>query len=80
LLLPALPQHYQELRDLDRAPVAATEIELAARVAHQRLRPRSGLRLGHSSISITLDRYSHVVEGMDKEAVETVAAMIKESG
>ncbi len=31
-------------------------------------------RLGHSSISITLDRYSHVVEGMDRDAAETVAA------
>lgn len=37
-------------------------------------------RLGHSSISITLDRYSHVVEGMDREAAEIVAAMIKDSG
>jgi len=36
-------------------------------------------RLGHSSISITLDRYSHVVEGMDREAAEIVAAMIKNS-
>jgi hypothetical protein len=23
-------------------------------------------RLGHSSISITMDRYSHVIEGMDR--------------
>ena len=34
-------------------------------------------RLGHSSISITLDRYSHVVEGMDREAAEKVAALIQ---
>lgn len=33
-------------------------------------------RLGHSSIAITLDRYSHVVEGMDRDAAETVAALI----
>lgn len=39
-----------------------------------------GERLGHSSISITLDRYSHVVEGMDREAAEIVAKMIKDSG
>jgi integrase len=25
-------------------------------------------RLGHSSIAITLDRYSHVIEGMDRDA------------
>lgn len=33
-------------------------------------------RLGHSSISITLDRYSHVIEGMDREAAEIVAALV----
>jgi integrase len=37
-------------------------------------------RLGHSSISVTLDRYSHVTQGMDREAAEIVAAMIKGSG
>jgi len=34
-------------------------------------------RLGHSSISITLDRYSHLVDGMDRDAAETVAALIQ---
>jgi integrase len=34
-------------------------------------------RLGHSSISITLDRYSHVIDGMDRDAAETVAALIQ---
>ena len=34
-------------------------------------------RLGHSSIAITLDRYSHVIDGMDKEAAETVAALYR---
>lgn len=34
-------------------------------------------RLGHSSIAITLDRYSHVIEGMDREAAETVAGLIR---
>lgn len=33
-------------------------------------------RLGHSSISLTLHRYSHVIEGMDREAAEQVAALI----
>jgi len=32
-------------------------------------------RLGHSSVAITLDRYSHVTEGMDRDAAETVAAL-----
>lgn len=34
-------------------------------------------RLGHSSIAITLDRYSHVIEGIDRDAAETVAALIR---
>ena len=34
-------------------------------------------RLGHSSIAITMDRYSHVIDGMDREAAETVAALIR---
>lgn len=34
-------------------------------------------RLGHSSVAITLDRYSHVIEGMDRDAAETVAALIR---
>ena len=33
-------------------------------------------RLGHSSIAITLDTYSHVVEGMDADAATTVADQI----
>jgi len=33
-------------------------------------------RLGHSSIAITLDRYSHLIDGMDKDAAETVAALV----
>ena len=32
-------------------------------------------RLGHSSITMTLDRYSHVIEGMQQEAVSRVAAL-----
>jgi hypothetical protein len=33
-------------------------------------------RLGHSSIAMTLDRYSHVTEGMQQEAVRRVASMM----
>jgi integrase len=33
-------------------------------------------RLGHSSIAITLDLYSHVVPAMDSDAAERVAGMI----
>lgn len=33
-------------------------------------------RLGHSSIGITMDLYSHVLEGFDREAAETGAAFI----
>jgi integrase len=42
-------------------------------------------RLGHSTIAITMDIYSHVLEGMQEDAVETVdaalqAALIKRRG
>jgi integrase len=30
-------------------------------------------RLGHSTVGITLDTYSHVVQGLDAEAAATVA-------
>ncbi len=33
-------------------------------------------RLGHSSIQVTLDRYSHLVEGLDRAAAEQVADVI----
>lgn len=33
-------------------------------------------RLGHSSISITLDTYSHAVPAMQEEAAERVAAVV----
>jgi len=33
-------------------------------------------RLGHASITTTLDRYSHVTEGMDRHAADTVADII----
>ena len=33
-------------------------------------------RLGHSTIGITLNTYSHVSVGMQREAAETVAALI----
>ena len=33
-------------------------------------------RLGHSSISITLDLYSHVVPGMQEEAAAKVGAVV----
>lgn len=33
-------------------------------------------RLGHATINVTLDTYSHVTAGMQREAAETVAAMI----
>jgi integrase len=33
-------------------------------------------RLGHASIAITLDLYSHVAPGMQQDAAETVAALV----
>jgi len=33
-------------------------------------------RLGHSSITVTLDTYSHVLPSLDESAASTVAALI----
>jgi integrase len=33
-------------------------------------------RLGHSTITITLDTYSHALPSMQREAAETVAALV----
>jgi integrase len=33
-------------------------------------------RLGHSTVSITLDIYSHALPSLQREAAETVAALI----
>jgi hypothetical protein len=33
-------------------------------------------RLGHSTIAITIDTYSHVAPGLDEDAANTVAASI----
>jgi len=37
-------------------------------------------RLGHSSITMTLDLYSHVVPGMQKDAASRIAALIDAAG
>ena len=37
-------------------------------------------RLGHSSIAITLDRYSHVIPGLQAEAADRLGVMILGSG
>jgi integrase len=33
-------------------------------------------RLGHSSVTITLDTYSHAIPGLQRDAAERVAALI----
>ncbi|MDG1367152.1 MAG: tyrosine-type recombinase/integrase, partial [Acidimicrobiales bacterium] len=33
-------------------------------------------RLGHATINVTLDTYSHVTPGMQRDAAETIASMI----
>ena len=36
-------------------------------------------RLGHASISITLDTYSHVMPGMQEEAAEKIDARLRKA-
>jgi integrase len=66
------------------AKVPALSPHVAARHTWATLALEAGIhakvvqeRLGHSSISITLDRYSHVIDGMDREAAEKVAALFR---
>ena len=33
-------------------------------------------RLGHANIAMTLDRYSHVTEGLQRDAAESIAAVV----
>jgi hypothetical protein len=33
-------------------------------------------RLGHATIAITMDTYSHVIPGLDEQAAEVVARLI----
>ena len=37
-------------------------------------------RLGHATIAITMDTYSHVIPGLDEHAAETVARLILGDG
>ncbi len=37
-------------------------------------------RLGHSTVSITLDTYSHVIPALQTEVAEVVAAMVFPDG
>jgi integrase len=37
-------------------------------------------RLGHSSVAITSDTYSHLLEGVGREAAERAAALVPRSG
>jgi integrase len=37
-------------------------------------------QLGHANIAITLDRYSHVTEGMQQEAAARLDALLKAAG
>jgi hypothetical protein len=38
--------------------------------------PVASKRLGHSSVSITSDTYSHLLEGVGREAAERAAALV----
>ena len=37
-------------------------------------------RLGHATIAITMDTYSHVLPGLDREAADSVARLILGGG
>ena len=60
------------LDDLRQTAHTAATLALAAGVHPKVVQER----LGHSSINITLDTYSHVVKGLQHEAAEKVAALL----
>lgn len=83
---PADPDRFtRETKELARAAgVAALTLHQATRHTWATLALQQGVnakvvqeRLGHASIAITLDPYSHLIEGMDRDAAETVAAFIQ---
>ena len=51
-------------------------LALAAGVPPKVISPR----LGHATIAITMDTYSHVIPGLDEQAAETVARLILGDG
>ena len=58
--------------------VAALTFAGGSRATLRRIRPKVvSERLGHASIGITLDTYSHVMPGMQEEAAEKIDAGLR---
>jgi integrase len=57
---------------LDPVTLATLKAHLAAGVPPKVI----SQRLGHATIAITMDTYSHVIPGLDEQAAETVARLI----
>ncbi len=83
---PVHPDRFSELFDLHLKAAGLPRIRLHdLRHTHATLGLAAGIhpkimseRLGHSSISITLDTYSHAIPGMQKEAAERMSALLFE--
>ena len=83
---PLHPDRVSELFDLHLKAAGLPRIRLHdLRHTHATLGLAAGIhpkimseRLGHSSVSITLDTYSHAIPGMQKEAAERMSALLFE--
>jgi integrase len=63
----------------DRSPSSLHDL----RHAHTTLAPQAGIhpkvvseRLGHATVSITLDTYSHAIQAMQEEATALIAELV----
>jgi integrase len=83
---PVHPDRFSELFDLHIRAAGLPRIRLHdLRHTHATLGLAAGIhpkimseRLGHSSISITLDTYSHAIPGMQREAAERMSELLFE--
>ena len=66
--MPPMPNNATPTPRPGREPSLALQAGVPAKVVQE--------RLGHSSISITLDLYTHVVPEMQKDAAAKVGAVI----
>lgn len=61
---------------INRNPADVTEPPKPEKAAIHALTPNE-LGLGHETISIIMDTYSHVIKGMQKEAVQSLVILLK---
>ncbi len=73
-------QQFRTKHKLPRIPLKNLRHSHATEMLSSKIHPKIVQeRLGHSSIAITMDTYSHVLEGMQEEAAGVVDARLREA-